>query len=97
MPENFVVLVPTFWVSILTGISFIATPVKVRAPSLARPVAFDIGRVTSHVFSRIEWLLTALLVTAAAPARGPAWRWPLTALVVTIVLLQSIWLLPPLD
>lgn len=97
MPGNFAVLVTTFWVGILIGISFIATPVKFRAPSLARPVALDIGRVTFHVFSRIEWLLAALLVTAAAPARGPAWRWPLTALVVTIVLLQSIWLLPALD
>ena len=49
MPENLALLVPTFWLGILIGISFIATPVKFQAASLTRPVALDIGRATRRL------------------------------------------------
>lgn len=86
MPENMALLVPTFWVGILIGISFIATPVKFQATSLKRPVALDIGRATFRFFSRIEWLLAAVLFGAEAVAKGAAWRWPLTAVVAAMCL-----------
>lgn len=97
MPENLAVLVAAFWASILVGISFIAIPMKFQAASLTRPVALDIGRVTFHFFSRIEWLFAALLFGTEVVTKGAAWRWPLAALVATIVLLQSVWLLPALE
>ena len=97
MPANFGVLIAAAWIGMLIGISFIATPVKFRVTSLTRPVALEVGRVTFHVFSRIEWLLVALLLGAEAMANGAAWRWPLAALVTAIVLLQSTWLLPALE
>jgi hypothetical protein len=97
MPENLALLVPTFWLGILIGISFIATPVKFQAASLTRPVALDIGRATFRFFSRIEWLLAALLFGAETVAKGAAWRWPLAVVVAAIVLAQAVWLLPALD
>ena len=97
MPADFAVLVATAWIGMLIGISFIATPVKFRVTSLTCPIALEVGRMTFHVFSRIEWLLAALLLGAEAMANGAAWRWPIAALAAAIVFLQSIWLLPALD
>lgn len=97
VPENLTAVIPTLWAGMLIGISFIATPVKFQAPSLTLPVALDVGCVTFHVFSRIEWLLAAMLLGAEALARGATWRSLLAVLVAAIVLLQSVWLLPALE
>lgn len=97
MPADFAVLVATTWIGMLIGISFIATPLKFRVTSLTRFVALEVGRMTFHVFSRIEWLLVALLIGTEAMANGAAWRWPQATLVAAIVFLQSMWLLPALE
>ncbi|MGH7034139.1 MAG: DUF4149 domain-containing protein [Stellaceae bacterium] len=97
MPESSTLLVPTLWLGILIGISFIATPVKFRVPGLTRAVALEIGRATFRLFSRIEWLLTALVIAVDAAAKSAAWRWPPTALLAAIVVAQSFWLLPMLE
>jgi hypothetical protein len=91
------ILLPTLWVGVLVGVSFIATPVKFRAPGLTRPVALDVGRVTFHLFSRIEWVFAALLLGICTAADGVVWRLPLAGAIVGLVVLQSAWLLPVLD
>jgi hypothetical protein len=55
-------LLPALWIGLLAGVSFIAAPVKFLAPSLARPVALEVGRVTFAVWNNIEWFVLALLV-----------------------------------
>jgi hypothetical protein len=90
-------LVPTLWLGVLIGISFIATPVKFRAPSLTRPAALDVGRVTFRFFSRLEWFFAALLLGVDAATKGASWRVPLAGLIAGVVVLQSAWLLPALD
>jgi hypothetical protein len=88
------ILLPTLWLGVLIGVSFIATPVKFRAPSLTRPVALEVGRITFRLFSRIEWGFAALLLGIGATSNGVLWRLPLSGIVVAIVALQSTWLLP---
>jgi hypothetical protein len=97
MPGRLAVLVPTLWLGILVGVTFIATPVKFRAPSLTRPVALDVGRVTFRFFSRIEWCFAALLLGIDAVTKGATWRLSMAGLIAAIVALQSAWLLPALD
>ncbi|GAB4393145.1 MAG: hypothetical protein Tsb0032_11450 [Kiloniellaceae bacterium] len=85
------------WLGMLTGVSFVATPVKFTAPSLELGPALEVGRATFALFSRLEWGL-ALLVAAAtslAPAPRPLLL-PVVALAVIIVF-QAGWLLPALD
>jgi hypothetical protein len=91
------ILVPMLWVGVLLGVSCIATPVKFRAPSLTRPVALEVGRVTFQLFSRIEWVFAALLLGIDAAAGGEVWRLPLAGTVAGLVALQSAWLLPVLN
>lgn len=84
------------WAGMLIGVSFVATPIKFSAPSLTLPVALDVGRVTFHLFSRIEWALAATLLLASAAGTSYV-RAALAVLLVALVTVQSAWLLPVLD
>lgn len=87
-----------FWIGLLVGVSFLATPAKFMAPSLALPVALDVGRYTFAIFNRVERILAAALLILvfvrpmnAAIATGAA------AVAALIVLVEAVWLLPALD
>ena len=74
-----------------------ATPAKFLAPSLALPVALDVGRHTFRVYNNVELALFALLLILGLWAQR-RWRWYLGALVAgAIVLAQALWLIPALD
>lgn len=91
------VAISLVWFGAVIGHSFVATPAKFAAASLTRPAAFDVGRTTFAVFSKVEWILCALLVIAAAGAGLKQWRSIAVAILVAIVAVQAIWLLPALN
>jgi hypothetical protein len=84
------------WAGMLIGVSFVATPIKFSAPSLSLPVALDVGRVTFHLFSRIEWTLAATLLLTSAAGTSRV-RTVLAVLLAALVTVQTVWLLPILD
>lgn len=89
--------VAILWLGLLPGVSFIATPAKFAAPTLTLPVALDVGRVTFSLFSKIEWVMAALLllnVFIAKPSKTIAGA---TLIAGLIVLFQALYLLPMLD
>lgn len=90
-----------FWMGLVAGVSFIATPVKFRATSLPMAVALDVGHVTLHALNRIEWFLAALCawLVARAYRKGllPKIAFGPFAAAVLLVVLQTTWLLPVLD
>lgn len=91
------VLAASVWFGMVIGVSFLATPVKFQAPSLALPVALEVGRVTFGLFSRVEWVFAVLLtVSVVLPGAGRGARL-LTAAVLALVAVEAIWLLPALD
>lgn len=82
------------WAGMVLGVSFLATPAKFLAPSLALPVALDVGRHTYRMFGRVETALAALLGLRAAASARPR----LIALAPSLaVLAQALWLRPRLD
>lgn len=91
--------VALFWLGMLVGVSFLATPVKFAAPSLSLPTALEVGRVTFALFSKVEWALYALLVGATFMTA----RWSIgvregaLACLLLILAIQTFWLLPTLD
>lgn len=87
------------WAGLLTGVSFLATPIKFRAPSLTMPVALDVGRQTFGAFNKVEWLAVVIGLFLLLRPRGRQPRAVTMSLGVAavIVLLQSVWLLPILD
>jgi hypothetical protein len=89
--------VAVFWLGILLGVAFLATPAKFLAPSLTLPVALDVGRSTFAIFSKVEWALSvALLLPVLFGVR--AWIASVAAVVVVAsVAVETLWLLPLLD
>jgi hypothetical protein len=85
------------WAGMLTGVSFLATPVKFQAVSLSLPVALEVGKVTFGMFSKVEWLLAALLAVSVFISPGSRAAIALAALVISAVAFESFWLLPVLD
>lgn len=83
------------WAGMIVGVSMLATPVKFSAPLLTLPVALDVGRVTFHLFARIEWALAVTLVLAGLAA-PPRLAWLAIGFIVVVVALQAVWLLPAL-
>ena len=91
------VIVALVWVGLLLGVSFLATPAKFLAPSLALTVALDVGRHTFAIFSIVEVVaLTALLVCVVA-SKAERYAVLAAALVSGLVATQLVWLLPVLD
>lgn len=91
-------IVALIWLGMLTGVSFLATPVKFIVQDLSLPVALQVGQATFDLFARVEWGLAAALVATS----GLAWRQrPLTLVLVLaiagVVAVQAVWLLPALD
>lgn len=85
------------WLGLILGVSFLATPIKFMAPSLDLAVALDVGRVTFSVFSKVEWVLSLLLMVATL-IRSSARTEIVSATVTALILaLQAIWLLPALE
>lgn len=85
------------WAGIAIGVAWIATPVKFSAPSLTLPVALEVGRVTFHLFSRIEWGLAAVLALLVWRARPPRATTIIAALLTVLVIANALALLPALD
>ena len=86
-----------FWLGMLVGVSFLATPVKFEAPSLDLPVALDVGRVTFALFSRIEWIPAVLLLAVTALPRLGSWMIAGAAAALLLLAIEFFWLLPVLD
>jgi hypothetical protein len=61
-------LVALVWAGMIIGVSGLATPIKFTAPSLTLPHALEGGRVTFHLFSRVEWGLAIMLAFAGFAA-----------------------------
>lgn len=89
-------LTATLWLGLLLGVSFVATPIKFAAPTLTLPVALDVGRVTFGLFSKIEWVMAALMAITLLTRPRPISAFLFT-LLVGLLAIQFFWLLPILD
>lgn len=90
-------LLTLVWAGMVIGVSGLATPAKFYAPSLSLPVALDVGRTTFHVFTRVEWILGLALVLLLHALRHRRLILLGALLVVSILLVQALYLLPELD
>ncbi len=88
------------WIGLLLGVSFLATPVKFRAPTLSLPTALDVGRVTFSYFARVEAVVGLALLATAFDFSDGLFRGDaivLSAISVGVVGFQSLWVRPVLD
>jgi hypothetical protein len=85
------------WGGLLAGVSFLATPVKFVAPSLALPVALDVGRVTFSALNRVEIGAAVVLIGLVFLTARSALNLAGALVLAGLVLVQAFWLLPALD
>ncbi|MDJ0316427.1 MULTISPECIES: hypothetical protein [Arthrobacter] len=57
-------MVPFVWFGLITGISFIETPLKFRAPGMTHALGVGIGRLVFKVLNLIEVALMVVLLCA---------------------------------
>ena len=85
------------WAGMVLGISFLETPVKFTAPTVTLAIGLDVGRHVFGAFNKVETGLALLAVALLFRARPTRTLWLPLGMVLSIVLLQSAWLLPLLD
>lgn len=90
-------VLPTLWAGLLIGVSFIATPAKFEARSLALPVALDVGRTTFAIWNNIEWLLLAITGPIMIFLSHDIFSIAAIGAVDILLLVQSMSLLPALN
>lgn len=85
------------WFGMTAGVSLLATPLRFSAPTITRPVAFDIGRVVFSGLNKAEFvalIFMLILVRVSGLARK---MWAGCCAVALILIAQSLWLLPELS
>ncbi len=97
LARSALIAVPLIWTGMLLGVSFLAIPAQFGAPSLTRPVAFDVVRQVFTNFGRVEIALALLSGALALLGRPPRLAWLLLVLLGLMVAAQSSWLRPLLD
>lgn len=71
-------IVPTLWMGLIIGLSFIEAPLKFLAPGITIPLGLGIGRLVFTALSIAGWVLWIALVclAAARPTEGrEGWIW----------------------
>jgi len=94
-----VLLVLGTWLGMLIGISFVEAPLKFRAPNMTLPLGLGIGRLVFGVLNKFELFFSVGLLMWAG-----FYYYTLDLyikvgmiLIITMVFMQTIWLLPVLD
>lgn len=85
------------WAGLVAGISFLEAPLKFTAPNITVPLGLGIGRIVFAAVNKAELGLAALAAGSALYLRVPARVSFALAVVGSILLLQTLWLLPVLD
>lgn len=85
------------WAGMVAGISFLEAPLKFTAPHITVPLGVGIGRVVFHALNKVEIVLAAVAGCCAVYLPLPRIVRGGLALLGTLVLLQTCWLLPALD
>ncbi|MFV0373162.1 hypothetical protein [Microbacterium sp.] len=92
------IVLPSVWIGLLLGLSFIEPTLKFQAPGITIPLGLGIGRLVFWAMSICGWLLlltlTALAFRAPRVGRGPA---VLIGVLWIVLLVQTIGIRPALS
>ncbi|MGE3248118.1 MAG: hypothetical protein AB7F96_14145 [Beijerinckiaceae bacterium] len=92
----FAVAIALIWFGAVLGHSFLATPAVFQSTHIARPVAFDVVRVSFALFSKAEWALWLAFGLGVLLSGRHVLAVAVLAALAAILILQAAWLLPAL-
>lgn len=86
------------WIGFVAAISFMEAWLKFRAPGVTLPIGLGIGRLVFAALNKVEWVLSSICLLTVFPAKTVRTTTKLLLIIpITIILLQTLWLLPALD
>ena len=92
------IAVPFVWFGMIGAISFLEAPLKFQAPGITLALGLGIGRLIFQTLNVIE-VVFALLLLVSLFVNRPVSTFVIgaSAVIVTLLLLETVWLLPALD
>ncbi|WP_436516618.1 hypothetical protein [Ekhidna sp. To15] len=86
------------WIGFVCAISFMEAWLKFQAPGITIPLGLGIGRLVFGALNKVEIVLAASLIISTILDKSLRTRsFHILSISLTILLLQSFWLLPALD
>lgn len=87
------------WLGFVCAISFMEAWLKFQAPGITVPLGLGIGRLVFGALNKVEWVFGIAIYICFISNKQRVlslsnWQFPL---VLTVLMLQTFWLLPALD
>ncbi len=94
-------IIATFiWLGFVGAISFMEAWLKFRAPGIDLPLGLGIGRIVFNALNKMEWIFCLIIIFVITKAGWTPFKNKLRIplfIAISILCIQSIWLLPALD
>jgi hypothetical protein len=85
------------WFGMTAGISLLESPARFTADTLSRAAALDLGRIVFSLLNKVELIALVLLLIVVRISAQSRRYWAECAMLVLIMIAQSVWLLPELS
>jgi hypothetical protein len=87
------------WIGFVCAISFMEARLKFQAPGITLPLGLGIGRLVFSMLNKIEWVFAIAIVVQLVihKARLLSAKTVTFLLPLTLLFIQTLWLLPALD
>lgn len=95
-----IVLICTFlWIGFVCAISFMEAWLKFRAPGITLPLGLGIGRLVFNALNKVEWIFALTIAINIIWNSSDIMKWQNLAIAIplTLLIIQTFWLLPALD
>ena len=95
-----IALICTFlWIGFVCAISFMEAWLKFRAPGINVPLGLGIGRLVFNALNKVELAFALVVIINILWNSSDILKWQNLAFAIplTLLLIQTIWLLPALD
>ncbi len=85
------------WLGFVLAISFMEAPLKFQAPSVSLPIGLEVGRIVFGALNKVEWVLLMMIAVSLTISHHSKKGGALMLSLLTILLIQTFYLLPVLD
>ncbi|MBO3698250.1 hypothetical protein [Roseivirga sp. E12] len=85
------------WLGFVLAISFMEAPLKFQAPSVSLQIGLEVGRIVFDALNKVEWVLLILIALSLTVSHHSKKGGVLMLSLLTILLIQTFYLLPILD
>ena len=95
-----IALIATFlWIGFICAISFMEAWLKFRAPGITVPLGLGSGRLVFNALNKVEWVFALAVIINIFWNYSDILKWKNLAFAIplTLLFIQTFWLLPALD